>query len=564
MAVNYSKHFNTKVVPQTQPVPGKGMKKNSAGGFSFGVNDWTQLQRFLILGSEGGSYYASAKSLTVENAEALVRCAKSDGRRTVDMIVETSKSGRAPKNDPALFALAVCAGLDGLDPSTKTYALSKLSEVARIPTHLFTFLDNVEGFRGWGRGLREGVANWYNSKDLKTLAYQMVKYRQRGGWSHRDVLRKSHPRTLEQARSALYALAANNFSGEVGENHQILTERRLPKASRESLVEKASVVVPGQDEFRVVEGFLRAQKATSVAEVVRLVQDYRLTREMVPTDYAGKPEVMEALLPNMPLNALIRNLGNLTRLGVVENFSENLKLVESKLASDKAIRDARVHPIALLNALNVYNAGGTLGKSKNTWTPVQRIVDALDAAFYTAFNAITPTNKRLMLALDVSGSMSWNNIAGCEGLTPRVASAAMALVTANVEKDHGIYSFSTGLSELSISPRMRMNDVIRKVSNLNFGGTDCALPMVWAKKNKVDVDAFVIYTDSETWYGSIHPFQALKEYRNATGINAKLIVVGMVANKFSIADPSDSGMLDVVGFDTATPQLMSEFILGNI
>jgi 60 kDa SS-A/Ro ribonucleoprotein len=92
-----------------------------------------------------------------------------------------------------------------------------------------------------------------------------------------------------------------------------------------------------------------------------------------------------------------------------------------------------------------------------------------------------------------------------------------------------------------------------------MGGTDCALPMIWALKNKVEVDAFVVYTDSETWHGKIHPVQALREYRDRMGIPAKLIVVGMVANQFSIADPNDAGMLDVVGFDTASPQLIADF-----
>ena len=31
------------------------------------------------------------------------------------------------------------------------------------------------------------------------------------------------------------------------------------------------------------------------------------------------------------------------------------------------------------------------------------------------------------------------------------------------------------------------------------------------------------------------------------------------ANGFTIADPNDAGMLDVVGFDTATPQVISDF-----
>jgi 60 kDa SS-A/Ro ribonucleoprotein len=76
----------------------------------------------------------------------------------------------------------------------------------------------------------------------------------------------------------------------------------------------------------------------------------------------------------------------------------------------------------------------------------------------------------------------------------------------------------------------------------------------------VEADAFIVYTDSETWFGQIHPVQALQEYRRKTGIPAKLIVVGMVSNHFSIADPNDAGMLDVVGFDTAVPQVMSDFI----
>jgi 60 kDa SS-A/Ro ribonucleoprotein len=86
--------------------------------------------------------------------------------------------------------------------------------------------------------------------------------------------------------------------------------------------------------------------------------------------------------------------------------------------------------------------------------------------------------------------------------------------------------------------------------------------MLWALDNGVKADAFIIYTDSETWYGNIHPVQALREYRQKTGIRAKLIVVGMVSNQFTIADPNDAGMLDVVGFDTAVPQVMNDFIIG--
>jgi 60 kDa SS-A/Ro ribonucleoprotein len=161
-------------------------------------------------------------------------------------------------------------------------------------------------------------------------------------------------------------------------------------------------------------------------------------------------------------------------------------------------------------------------------------------------------------------------------LTAREGAAAMALVTANVESQYIITIFSSagknflpmgqksnnvvdGLSTFDLSPRQRLDDVIRKTSNLPFGGTDCALPMLYALKAKTQIDLFCIYTDSETWAGDIHPSQALQEYCQRTGIPAKLVVVGMTSNGFTIADPQDAGMLDVVGFDPAAPQAIAEF-----
>ena len=190
---------------------------------------------------------------------------------------------------------------------------------------------------------------------------------------------------------------------------------------------------------------------------------------------------------------------------------------------------------------------------------VAKIVDALDAEFYASFAAVEPSNKRTLLALDVSGSMYGGTVAGVLGLTPRIASAAMALVTAATERDHSFVAFSEGITTLSISPRQRLDDVVTAISGLPFDGTDCAQPMLWAQKHRVDVDTFVIYTDSETWAGHVHPSQALRAYRDARGIPAKLVVVGMTSNGFSIADPDDAGMLDVVGFDSSTPPVIADF-----
>jgi 60 kDa SS-A/Ro ribonucleoprotein len=253
----------------------------------------------------------------------------------------------------------------------------------------------------------------------------------------------------------------------------------------------------------------------------------------------------------------------------------------AQLGDEERIRRARVHPIAMLAALRTYAAGRGL-RGRNEWSPLREVVDALDSAFYAAFGNVEAAAKRLLLALDVSGSMEMGQVAGVPGLSPRDASAALALVTAATEPSYEIVGFfagrggwksrtkrrwnygDQGLTPLAISPRQRLDDAVKTVSDLPFGGTDCALPMLYAQAREREVDTFVIYTDSETWAGDVHPVQALRDYRQASGIDARLVVVGMVSNGFSIADPADPGMLDVVGFDTATPQLISDFARGSL
>jgi 60 kDa SS-A/Ro ribonucleoprotein len=112
-------------------------------------------------------------------------------------------------------------------------------------------------------------------------------------------------------------------------------------------------------------------------------------------------------------------------------------------------------------------------------------------------------------------------------------------------------------------PTMTIDDALKLVE-MPFSSTDCALPMVRALENREQVDAFVIYTDSETYMGKIHPQAALEEYRRTMGINAKLIVVGMTSNCLTIADPKDLNTLNLAGFDTATPRLINDFISGGL
>jgi 60 kDa SS-A/Ro ribonucleoprotein len=531
--MKYAKHIAAKATPQTMPVPGKPSVPNSAGGYSFAVDDWVRLDRFLILGCEGGSYYATEQKLTAENAEAVVRCAKADGAETVRRIVAVSEAGRAPKNDPAIFALALVAA--NADAAGKKAAYAAVSSVCRTGTHLFQFAAASDALRGWGRGLRQAVADWYLMKDPRSVAYQVTKYQQRDGWSHRDVLRLAHPKA------------------EGGLNDV------LRWAAKKADVETVWTEIPGKDDpLAPIYATETARKLTHESEIVRLILDYRLVRECIPTQFLASSEVWEALLFDMPLTAMLRNLATMTRVGLLTAESASTKKVVAELTDIERLKKARVHPLALLTALKTYESGKGV-KGTATWTPVPEVVRALNDAFYLAFGTIEPTGKRWLLALDVSGSMTCGQVGGMAGITPRVGSAAMALVTAATEPQHTILGFSDKLVPVNIGPKQRLDAAVREIDKIPMGGTDCALPMLHAAEKKLPVDVFVVYTDSETWFGKVHPFQALKQYRDKTGIPAKLAVVGMVANKFTIADPSDAGMLDFVGFDTAAPAVMADF-----
>ena len=149
-------------------------------------------------------------------------------------------------------------------------------------------------------------------------------------------------------------------------------------------------------------------------------------------------------------------------------------------------------------------------------------------------------------------------------LTAAQVTGAMATTIAKVEPYHRIMGFASEFRDLGISANMSLSEVTKRVQDMNFGTTDCALPMTWAMQNKYEYDTFIVMTDNETYRGSVHPHMALQKYRQATGINAKLIVVGVAANDFTIADPSDAGMLDVVGADSNLPKLITEFSKGNL
>jgi 60 kDa SS-A/Ro ribonucleoprotein len=544
--------FSTRSTPQTSPASSKQVK-NNAGGYTFEVTPETRIRRFLILGTEGGTYYVSQQSLTEENAQFVTKMAKEQPQLLLDTIRDVSVKGLAHRQQPTLFAFA--AFMAHAPKEYRPKALEEFNAIVRTGTHLFLFLSYIRQFRGWGRLLRRAVAGWYLDRPVGALAYQMLKYRSREKYTHRDALRLAHPKVAadDKERQALLLWAVR----EDGDKRPAPKKKELPKA---------------------VGNFERLKAKPE--KTLQLLRDNRgehgLSWEMLPTETLNIKEVWKELLDSemVPIGALVRQLPRLTRIGLLDDFAWQGQICRT-ITNRDLIQSSRIHPLSILIAQASYNSGRSKGDL--TWRANPKVVDALGEAFHMAFQNVKPTGKRIRLALDVSGSMGWE-LPG-SALTCRDGSTAMALATAKVEDPYSydIVGFTGGygggygysrerykpLTQLNISPEQRLTDAIDVVRNLPFGTTDCALPIIDAREKKLAFDAFVVYTDNETYQGQEHAHQALKRYRERMGIDAKLVVVGMTATNFTIADPDDPGMLDVVGFDASAPELISNFIRGG-
>ena len=602
---------------------------------------------------------------------------------------------------------------------------------------------------GIGRGIRRVFGDYFYSRTGIEIANLITKYQNREGWTIKDVLTLIHidPKKMKDA------------GGRLAIEHVFKTKEEFDPilAAAPPTAEPTKTFISAIKEIQTI--VLRSTTTATASltqgeldRIVQLINQVGLCREQLPSQLFKQRKVWEALLTNkgangkgkgMPLTALIRNLGKLS--------TDEIKIIEARTMRDQSpagkqaysasasaaaasasatspqifppghpqhyteyifrritdardIKRTRIHPYTILVAMLTYKKGSG-DKGGMMWTPNIHIVDALDHAFKLAFQNITPTGKRIKIALDVSGSMSSAFCAGSQIVNCATASVAMMMMTLYVERgvapgvvpgevnraelaslgdappppwkttqlpdgrilyentktnecqftkplllppkpsaggggiapgadtraklpmtlaeykatkkylghpdtkpaatpSYGyssyyapppaylpdlypppaipsnvtICAFANTLTELTNAvvgymdattdpatglPTMSIADALSLV-DLPFSSTDCALPMVHALENREQVDAFVIYTDSETFMGKIHPQVALEQYRAATGINAKLIVVGMTSNCLTIADPKDLNTLNLAGFDTATPRLINDFISGGI
>ncbi|MEV0826059.1 TROVE domain-containing protein [Nonomuraea rubra] len=539
-------------IPQTQPIPGRNDQvKNAAGGYGFAKDLWAKVEDFLILGTTGGTYYVSEGELTARNAGVLFEAIAEDGPRVVRLLtdISTARPPRAPKQRPALFALAACYA-NG-DAATRQAAKVALAKVARTTDHLAQFFGYYKNLGGKptargisptaGRSLRTALGSWFLAGSADDVAFKACKARQRKtplgeAFDLRDALRIAHPAADDEQRRTLFGWIAGNVTDE-----------------------RAREVLPAVDRF------LTAKAVTGPAQAIEVVTTAKVPWEFLPDTVLRDPGVWEALIETVGMTALIRNLARMTRLGTLKPGAEATSRAVRRLTDRQAVLRARIHPMDAWLALRVYKSGVAQPNpraDRQRWQPVPAVLDALEETYELAFGTVEPSGKRLLVAVDSSGSMSWGGgvrVGGSPVGSPYEVGNAMAVMLARIERG-GVHviDVDTRVHASNVTPRTNLREIASwKPSG---GGTDLSLPFTWAREQRMEVDGFVVFTDNETWAGRSHPTQALNAYRRAVRPDARVVVAAMTAAGYSIGDPKDDGVLNVAGLDASLPLVVNGFV----
>ncbi len=470
------------------------------------------LERFLLTGSMAATYTANDKfaDYSAENIKTVKTIFECFPEEAFDKLLEVVTLFKAPRKPPVLLALAAALGIESLKGRAEILAQGQLS----TGTDLFVLTKMlVDLGRGGGRSFKRQVNTMYRHLDdaggRDKLAMNFVKFRNRAGWTHRDILRVGHYKPTKKNNDL--------FKWVVGK---------------------------GPATHPLIIGFEEAGRITTPKEAVDLlVRDPKLPWEAFPTEVLANAAVWEALLPNLGNSALIRNLGRMSSLGM------DLSPYAGRIMA--ACRN--LHPVASLSAWKTYSQGKGL-KGSLVWRASPEVISALEAGFYASFGSLKKSDSKVFFGLDVSGSMG-SNSSTVAGLNCREVAAAMVMV-AMKQQPYMVYGFSKTLIPLEIKDDWNLGQVMTSISRLDFGSTDCSLPIRFCNQNAIrDVDLFAIYTDNETNQRN-KPSDALNEYRRNLNPDAKLATVALMGGAFSIADPNDPGQVDFVGFDPSVPSVM--------
>lgn len=529
------------------------------------------VRRFLCLGSKDNVYRSNAQhsKFSRNDVPFIERLIADRGIEVLDWINDVSVNNKACRQEPTMFAYAFCM-VHG-DEDVKNYGYQMLSNICRIPTHLFQFQNYCEELNmqknnksGWGRRHRMGISKWYNNFADKApkLAHLVTKYKKRSKWNHRDIVRLAHVKPQNERIRTILKFIVNKEMDDVITLHDSLKiDDRDDKIVKEQ-----------KEQHTEVKKFLRAvvdaKNCEDKMQLIELITEHGLAREHIPNSFLSEKEVWRVLLRTMPLTAMIRNIGKMTQLGIFEDEHASffVNLVREKMNSE-VLQKAKVHPMKILFALKQYNEGKG-DQCRLDWRPSHAITTIFEKAFIDSVRLQPRTDKRYLLAVSVSGEMN-KKLVG----SPLTASeAAGAMVHTIVKQNDRVETllFKNNLERpyiSTINPDDNLNSIKRKLDILSSSKGHHINFSTWARDNN-NFDVIMIFTDTLKGEGDSRVAEPFDYFCQSHGVGApnhvRVIVAmtGKPSDQVDDVEPRDGQTLHVIGFDPSTPQIINSFISG--
>lgn len=540
--------LNTNQTPQTEKILGREaeMTNNVAGGVGFVTDLPTKIRRALYFGTTEQTYYSTREELTKDFFDACRELAQQNPKELADLIMEAG-CGRAYKMAAPIMATLLLSSAK--NTNAKKEFLRIFPEIIRTGSHLLEFVAycrNMKALRSTGKIVKRAIWNWFDKKSPDSVAYQLLKYRSRTTGqkiSQRDVLRLFHVKPGQHQEVFHWVTKGWDAVPEKSPSDavkQIWWYEYLCK--NPTTANAIEAIIQGNLPHEALTMIVDADKKSIMTPVVW---------KTLLTGQAADGRMAKG---HMPLTAMLRSLRHLTKSGVISfNDTKTLDFIESIFTDKKKLQDAKIHPLALLIAYAGYTRAhecrGARKGGLEKYEPVPRIANILERSMELAWQFVGATDKRIFLALDVSGSMS-GNISDTVPVRLCEVAAALALQVVKKERNYFIGGFSDYFKPLKFFSSMSIANASAEILQNNFGATDAAVGYRFAMRNKIEVDTFINLTDNCTWAGNQHPSQALAEYRQSINKNAKAIYITLAPHgETTLVDPRDPCSWDFIGFD---------------
>lgn len=431
----------------------------------------------LLTNTFGQTFYASQRELVADAASVHREMVALDPAFCADALVYARSEGFM-RSQP-IYGLAMLASVDG------PHFERAFGGVIRTPNDLCDFATVTKALRGnhGGRRIKRVAGRWLADR---MTPYWAIKYGGASrGYSLKDLVRIYHPKGASKA--ALFTHLAGK-STSLAELPQLAAYADLKRATTDD--DRAAAIVAG-----------------------------RLPHEVVTPFIGSSRRLWSALVPQLPVFALLRHLAALERHGVLDAHREH---VTALFTNPRVIEASKILPFRFLTAA---------GKVQSAW-----VKDALREALELSFASVPSVTGRTAVMLDRSGSMS--------GFMQTAALFAICTLR-KAELNGRLLAFDHELEEVSVSAR---DSVLTQAQAIKArGGTNVALPMERLLKDRDRVDNIVMITDEQQNQGT--PFvDVLDRYRAKVNPNVNVFIIDVSPYRHGLTPKADARTWYVYGW----------------